>query len=153
MDRITLQSQRSILQKDIASYSVASLSEGKLCISPLHDSFSFLPNYQHIEQNKKLKGGPKISSANGKAFLCPEKLLIILQLVQDLVCSQILQIHLKMKIWTIHPRFKLPWNSHPEISISQKSLKKWVISSIWWKPLKNRGVKQHIIAVTVHLPW
>ncbi|KAK7601655.1 hypothetical protein V9T40_009096 [Parthenolecanium corni] len=64
LDRITLQSQRSILQKDIASYSVASLSEGKLCISPLHDSFSFLPNYQHIEQNKKLKGGPKISSAN-----------------------------------------------------------------------------------------
>lgn len=68
LDRITLQSQRSILQKDVASYSVISLSDGKLCISPLHDSFSFLPNYQHVENVKKFKGANK-NSANGKNFL------------------------------------------------------------------------------------
>jgi len=69
LDRITLQSQRSILEKDIASYSVACLCDGKLCISPIHDSISFLPSYQHVEQSKKLKGGTKNSSNAGKTYL------------------------------------------------------------------------------------
>lgn len=55
LDKITQQSQRSVLKKDIPCYSIATMYKGKFCVSPLHDAVSFLPTYNHIEGQKKKK--------------------------------------------------------------------------------------------------
>ncbi|XP_065213106.1 DNA-directed RNA polymerase III subunit RPC5 isoform X2 [Planococcus citri] len=59
LDRITFQSQRSVLKKDITCYSIATIYDGKFCITPLHDAVSFLPTYEHVEKSKKSKTGSK----------------------------------------------------------------------------------------------
>lgn len=62
MDKITFQSQRSVLKKDINCYSVASIYDGKFCITPLHDSVCFLPTYEHIEKSRRVKAGTKAAT-------------------------------------------------------------------------------------------
>lgn len=72
MDKITYQSERNILKKDLKGYSVASFYNGKFCITPLHDSTSFLPTYEHmehVERSKKLKSTSKNFVPNGTRML------------------------------------------------------------------------------------
>lgn len=53
------------MKKDIACYSIATIYDGKFCITPLHDAVSFLPTYEHVEKSKKSKASNK-SFIDGK---------------------------------------------------------------------------------------
>lgn len=69
LDKITLQSQHCVSKKDLTSYSVACLYDGKFCISSLRDSVSFLPIFDHVEKNNVKVKSRNISTDSKLIFI------------------------------------------------------------------------------------